>query len=125
MLNVPRYDFNWQLGYDLKEPMHIPKGTKLVVIGHYDNSLNNPRNPAHPPVEVKYGEQTTNDSGGNHPIGNSEPGNIALREGDNVKRNCSGQQAERKYDQHWVNRVSQQFRFAFHVHFSCYSDAQL
>ena len=27
----------------------------------YDNSEKNPRNPAHPPVEVTYGEQTTNE----------------------------------------------------------------
>jgi hypothetical protein len=31
ILNVPRYDFNWQLGYDLAEPIKVPKGTKLVV----------------------------------------------------------------------------------------------
>jgi len=45
VLNVPRYDFNWQLGYDLKQPMQIPKGTRLVVVGHYDNSVNNKFNP--------------------------------------------------------------------------------
>ena len=45
VLNVPRYDFNWQLGYDLAEPVKIPKGTKLQVFGHYDNSVNNKFNP--------------------------------------------------------------------------------
>jgi hypothetical protein len=45
VLNVPHYDFNWQLGYSLAEPIKIPKGTKLIVSGHYDNSPNNKFNP--------------------------------------------------------------------------------
>ena len=45
ILNVPRYDFNWQLGYDLADPIKVPKGTKLVVSAHYDNSVNNKFNP--------------------------------------------------------------------------------
>ena len=45
ILNVPRYDFNWQLGYQLAQPLKIPKGTKLEVTGHYDNSVNNKFNP--------------------------------------------------------------------------------
>ena len=45
VLNVPRYDFNWQLGYELAQPIQVPKGTKLVVLGHYDNSVNNKFNP--------------------------------------------------------------------------------
>ena len=45
ILNVPRYDFNWQLGYELTRPLKIPKGSKLVVSGHYDNSVNNKFNP--------------------------------------------------------------------------------
>ena len=45
LLNVPHYDFNWQLGYYLDQPVKIPKGTKLVVSGHYDNSVNNKFNP--------------------------------------------------------------------------------
>lgn len=45
VLNVPHYDFNWQLGYNLAEPIKIPKGTKLVVSARYDNSINNRFNP--------------------------------------------------------------------------------
>ena len=45
VLNVPHYDFNWQLGYSLAEPIKVPKGTKLIVSGHYDNSTNNKFNP--------------------------------------------------------------------------------
>ncbi|HJT89277.1 MAG TPA: hypothetical protein VJ732_15525 [Bryobacteraceae bacterium] len=45
VLNVPHYDFNWQLGYNLAQPIHVPKGSKLIVVGHYDNSVNNKFNP--------------------------------------------------------------------------------
>jgi hypothetical protein len=41
MLSVPKYDFHWQLAYDLDKPLELPAGSKLVVIAHYDNSLKN------------------------------------------------------------------------------------
>ncbi len=55
VLNVPRYDFNWQLQYDTS--LKIPKGTKLRVEAHYDNSAGNRYNPD-PNHDVFYGEQT-------------------------------------------------------------------
>jgi mono/diheme cytochrome c family protein len=57
LLNVPRYDFNWQLTYTLAEPMMLPKGTKIECTAHYDNSANNPSNPD-PAKEVRYGDQS-------------------------------------------------------------------
>ena len=57
ILNVPRYDFNWQLGYSLAEPMHLPKGTRIDCVAHYDNSVNNKYNPD-PTKEVRWGDQT-------------------------------------------------------------------
>jgi hypothetical protein len=57
VLSVPRYDFNWQLGYDLARPVHVPKGTRLVVTAHYDNSVNNKFNPD-PTKTVYYGDMT-------------------------------------------------------------------
>jgi hypothetical protein len=44
-LNVPRYDFNWQLGYMPAEPIKIVKGTKLIVTAHFNNSPSNKFNP--------------------------------------------------------------------------------
>jgi mono/diheme cytochrome c family protein len=41
VLSVPKYDFHWQLAYELDEPLKLPAGSKLVVIAHYDNSLHN------------------------------------------------------------------------------------
>jgi hypothetical protein len=57
ILNVPRYDFNWQLGYELAKPIKIPKGTKLLTQAHYDNSPNNKFNPD-PTRTVHYGNMT-------------------------------------------------------------------
>jgi hypothetical protein len=57
LLSVPKYDFNWQLTYQLKQPRKLPKGTTLEVIAHYDNSPNNPANPD-PTAEVRWGDQT-------------------------------------------------------------------
>ena len=54
-LHVPRYDFNWQLGYYTS--IQVPKGTKLRVDAHFDNSRNNPANP-NPDRTVYYGEMT-------------------------------------------------------------------
>jgi hypothetical protein len=51
-----RWDFNWQLGYDLKEPIPIPKGTRIVGIAHYDNSTGNKFNPD-PTKLVIWGQQ--------------------------------------------------------------------
>ncbi len=57
ILNVPKYDFNWQLGYELKEPLHLPKGTRIDCVAHFDNSPNNKFNPD-PTKEVRWGDQT-------------------------------------------------------------------
>src|SRR5579864_1050658 len=55
VLNVPHYDFNWQLGYATS--LKVPKGTKLRVDAHFDNSPNNKFNP-NPNKTVYYGEMT-------------------------------------------------------------------
>jgi hypothetical protein len=57
VLNVPKYDFNWQLLYQLKSPMVLPKGTRIDCVAHYDNSPNNKYNPD-PTEEVHWGDQT-------------------------------------------------------------------
>jgi hypothetical protein len=57
LLNVPRYDFNWQFFYYLQEPKVLPKGTRLDCTAHFDNSPNNPANPD-PGKEVRWGDQS-------------------------------------------------------------------
>lgn len=51
-----KFDFNWQLGYDLAKPIVLPKGTRIVSVAHYDNSANNPFNPD-PTKRVLWGPQ--------------------------------------------------------------------
>jgi hypothetical protein len=41
-MGVPHWDFNWQMTYYLETPKVLPKGTIFEVLGHFDNSLNNP-----------------------------------------------------------------------------------
>ena len=55
VLDIPRYDFNWQLGYNTS--IKVPKGTKLRVDAHYDNSVNNKFNPDSNKT-VYYGQMT-------------------------------------------------------------------
>jgi peroxiredoxin/mono/diheme cytochrome c family protein len=57
LLDVPRYDFNWQLRYDLAEPKLMPEGTWLRCTAHFDNSTNNLANPD-PTKTVRWGDQT-------------------------------------------------------------------
>lgn len=57
LLDVPRYDFNWQNIYKLAEPKRLPKGTEIQMVAHYDNSADNPSNPD-PTKTVGWGDQT-------------------------------------------------------------------
>ena len=57
LLDVPAYDFNWQLAYQFAEPPTLPRGTRLVYTAWYDNSAGNPANPD-PTKTVRWGPQT-------------------------------------------------------------------
>jgi hypothetical protein len=52
------YNFNWQLGYELESPIRIRRGTRLRVVAHHDNSVNNRFNPD-PTKEVAWGNLTS------------------------------------------------------------------
>jgi hypothetical protein len=57
LLNVPKYDFNWQLGYEEAKAISLPKGTQIQCTAHHDNSANNAANP-NPNATVRWGDQT-------------------------------------------------------------------
>ncbi len=57
LLDVPRYDFNWQTSYKLAEPRRVAKGTKIRATALFDNSKGNPSNPD-PSKEVRFGQQS-------------------------------------------------------------------
>lgn len=57
LLRVPRYDFNWQTTYYLKQPLDLPEGARLECTAWFDNSPNNHFNP-NPAAEVRWGDQS-------------------------------------------------------------------
>ncbi|MCM8538010.1 MAG: hypothetical protein NE334_18860 [Lentisphaeraceae bacterium] len=57
VLDVPNYDFNWQIRYILKTPLKVPAGSQMLCTATYDNSAENPANP-NPNVSVRFGDQT-------------------------------------------------------------------
>ena len=61
LLEVPRYDFNWQTHYEYPAGgKQIPAGTKVELTMAWDNSADNPANPD-PSKEVRYGGPTTDE----------------------------------------------------------------
>jgi len=60
LLDIPRYDFNWQLRYELKQPKLIPQGSTLKITAAFDNSTGNKANPD-PTKLVKWGSQTVDE----------------------------------------------------------------
>lgn len=60
LLDVPRYDFNWQYSYMLAEPKRMPEGTVVRCTATFDNSADNPANPD-PAATVGWGERTADE----------------------------------------------------------------
>jgi hypothetical protein len=60
VLAIPHYQFNWQIIYYEQQPLHIPKGTRMEITAHWDNSANNPYNPD-PRADVRLGPQNTDE----------------------------------------------------------------
>jgi hypothetical protein len=61
LIRVDRWNFNWQGTYDFESPVPLPKGTRVEMLAHFDNSDQNPDNPSNPPKGVGWGEQTTDE----------------------------------------------------------------
>jgi mono/diheme cytochrome c family protein len=57
LLNIPRYDFHWQLEYILDQPRTVAAGSRLRATGWFDNSAENPINPD-PTRNVPFGSRT-------------------------------------------------------------------
>jgi Ca2+-binding EF-hand superfamily protein/mono/diheme cytochrome c family protein len=57
LLDIPRYDFNWQLLYRYFEPLSLKAGDALRFTAWFDNSDKNPANPD-PTKTVRWGAQT-------------------------------------------------------------------
>lgn len=94
LLEVPRYDFNWQTTYQYKEFKAVPAGTKVVFTSAFDNSAENPLNP-NPAVNVPWGHESSeemslgkmafiNDSGTFEPMFGPDSGSRVNRRKPNV-----------------------------------------
>jgi hypothetical protein len=57
LLDVPKFDFNWQSHYEFRVPHDVPAGATLHATAWYDNSKGNPWNPD-PSATVRWGPQT-------------------------------------------------------------------
>lgn len=63
LLWIQDWDFNWQDRYDYKQPVFLPKGTRIDASITYDNSADNARNPCNPPKRVQWGMQSLDEMG--------------------------------------------------------------
>ncbi|MFT5290375.1 MAG: Flp pilus assembly protein TadD [Planctomycetota bacterium] len=63
LIHIEDWDFNWQGDYLYKEPVFLPKGTRIVQRYSYDNSSSNPRNPVSPPIRVRAGGSSLDEMG--------------------------------------------------------------
>lgn len=61
LMSLPNYNFNWQLAYHVDPGVRLlPKGTKIDVVAHFDNSAFNPYNPD-PTKTIEEGPQTVDE----------------------------------------------------------------
>ncbi len=63
LLLIKDWDFAWQDRYFYQQLVPLPRGTRLEVEIHWDNSAENPRNPSSPPVRVTWGEESKDEMG--------------------------------------------------------------
>ena len=61
LVNIPRWDFNWQGTYLYNRAIELVPGARLRLVCNYDNSTENPNNPRNPPQSVRWGEETTDE----------------------------------------------------------------
>ena len=57
LINIAKYNYNWQLSYTYEEPKFVPGGTKITAVAAWDNSARNPTNP-NPDRAVDWGNES-------------------------------------------------------------------
>ena len=61
LIDIKRWDLNWQAVYRYEQPVPLPKGTTISMRYVYDNSDHNVANPNHPPKRVKGGNRSSDE----------------------------------------------------------------
>lgn len=55
LLYIPDWDFRWQNVYMYREPLKLPKGSRIDTWFRFDNSSGNPYNQHFPPKTIRRG----------------------------------------------------------------------
>jgi hypothetical protein len=61
LVEIERWDFDWQDSYHFRKPVQAPVGSRLRLRCVFDNSSSNPNNPNSPPQPVSWGERTVDE----------------------------------------------------------------
>lgn len=61
VLNIPKWDFNWQGMYKPLTMQKVPAGSRFYMECTYDNTSLNPNNPNSPPITMNWGEGTNDE----------------------------------------------------------------
>ena len=61
LIKIEDWDFNWQGDIRIREQVALPKGTRIEMAAYFDNSAQNPKKPEQAALEVRWGEQTTDE----------------------------------------------------------------
>ncbi len=61
LIRIADWDFRWQNTFTYREPVHLPAGSRIDTWVRYDNSADNPQNPAIEPGTVTWGWETTDE----------------------------------------------------------------
>ena len=61
LVRIADWDFRWQNTYAYREPVHLPAGSRIDAWVRYDNTADNPQNPALEPETVTWGWETTDE----------------------------------------------------------------
>lgn len=61
LISIENFDENWHDTYRYRQPVRLPRGTRLITTFAYDNTAENLRNRNHPPRRVVYGSNATDE----------------------------------------------------------------
>jgi tetratricopeptide (TPR) repeat protein len=61
LIHIPHWDLNWQAVYRYLSPVHLERGTAIVMRYVYDNSTDNSANPHDPPMRVLSGNRANDE----------------------------------------------------------------
>lgn len=59
IIHIPDWDFHWQGVFTFEEMVHVPEGYTIHGFAAYDNTSSNPDNPHNPPIDMGWGDLTT------------------------------------------------------------------